>query len=97
MHSINEIDVGISGRAVERLRASSATDGSVTRGIVLADVRFRLDNDSARDSAICSALENRAQQIARYSFGIAIVEIALEYSRDLFRFRRGVRRGRRIG
>ena len=32
-----------------------------------------------------------AQQIARYSFGIAIVEIALEYSRDLFRFRRGAR------
>jgi hypothetical protein len=93
VHPIDEIHVRISGRSVERLRASSAADGSVTRGIMLADVRFRLDNDSARESAIGSALENRAQQIARYSFGIAIVEIAPEYSRDLFRFRRGARSG----
>ena len=69
----------------------------MTRGIVLADVRLRLDDDSARETAICSALENRAQQIARYSFGIAIVEIALEYSRDLFPFRRGARSNRRVG
>jgi len=94
VHSIDEIHVRISGRSVERLRASRAADGSVTCGIVLADVRFRLDNDSARQPAICSALENRAQQIARYGFGIAIVKIALEYSRDLFRFRRSARTGR---
>ena len=94
MHPIDEIHVGISGRSVEGLRAASAADGSVTRGIVFADVRFRLDNDSARESAISSALENRAQQIPRYGFGLAIVEIALEYSRDLFRFRRRARTGR---
>ena len=69
----------------------------MTRGIVLADVRFRLDNNSARESSICSALENGAQQIARYGFGIAIVEIALEYSRDLFRFRGSARSYGRVG
>ena len=63
----------------------------MTRSIVLADVRFGLDDDAAREPAVCSALENRAQQIARYSFGIAIVEIALEYCCDLFRFRRRAR------
>ena len=77
MHPVDKIDVRNSRRSVERLRASSATDRSVTRGIVLADVRFGLDDDAARESTIRSALENRAQQIARYGFGIAIVEIAL--------------------
>ena len=61
MHPIDEIDIRNSRGSVERLRASSATDCSVTRGIVLADVRFGLDDDAARESAICSALENRAQ------------------------------------
>lgn len=97
MHPVDEIHVRISGRTVERRGASSAANGGVTRGIVLADVRFRLDNDSAREPAIGSALENRAQQIAGYSFGIAIVEIPLEYARDLFRFRRGARSSRRVG
>lgn len=95
MHAVDEIDVRNSRRSVERFRPLSATGCGVTCSIVLADVRLRLDNDAACESTICSALENRAQQIARYNFGIAIVEIALEYSRDLFRFRRRARGYRR--
>jgi hypothetical protein len=49
---------------------------SMTRCIMLANVRLGLDDYSAGSSFIRSTLENCAEQIARHDLGFAIVEIA---------------------
>src|SRR6185312_4743110 len=79
---------------VERRSARSATHGSVTRKVVLAEVGFRLHDASRRDTVGRAALEHRAEQLARDDLSRAIVERSVQRRRQTRtpRFWRGVLR-----
>jgi hypothetical protein len=48
----------------------------VTGEIVLAQVRFRLDDDSAGEPRVRLTFEDRAEHFARYDLGLALIERA---------------------
>src|SRR5262249_62306927 len=64
----------------------------MTRGLVFADVRLRLDDATSRDALGGLTLERRAKQLARDNLRGAIVETLIEWRRQTKtpRSRRGV-------
>lgn len=75
VHAVDEVHVRDSRLTVERLGALRPAGSCVACGIVLADVRFRLDNDSTCQAVGGSTLENCSKQLASYDLGLTIVEI----------------------
>jgi hypothetical protein len=64
VHSVDEIDVGVAGRAEEDGVAGSLSRGGVGGGIVLSEVGFDLDDASRKALGSSSANENFAEQVA---------------------------------
>jgi hypothetical protein len=57
----------------------------MTRWIMLADVRFGLDDDPARNTVVSSTLDHCAEHFARDDFGFAVVEGARKNARHAMR------------
>lgn len=74
VHAVDEIDVGVAWRTVERRGSRRPSRGCVTGEIVLAEVGLGLHDTPGGDAIRSPALEDGAQQLARDGFGVARVE-----------------------
>ena len=74
MISVDEVDVGVAGRAEKDGIAEGASGGGVGGGIVGAEVGFGLDDASGENVLAMAADENLAEEFAGDDAGIAVEE-----------------------
>jgi hypothetical protein len=78
MISIDEVDIGMTGRAEQHGVAQGAAGGGVSSGIFGAEVRFDLDDTGGESEAGKFSDQDLAQELAGYAAGVASEEGAGE-------------------
>lgn len=76
VHSIDEVHVGRTWRAIEWLGPPRSSGGGVTGEVVFAQVRLRFDYASTRDTVIGVALEDAAKEVTGDQLRRARVEVS---------------------
>jgi hypothetical protein len=79
MISVNEVDVGVTGRAEQNSVAQGAASGGVRGRIVGAEIGFHLNDAAGELRAFGVADQNLAQELGSYLAGIAGEEGAREW------------------
>ena len=78
MIPVDEVDVGMAGRAEQHGIAQGATGGRVSGGIVGAKVRFHLNDASCEFRGAPVSDQDLAKELAGYAAGVAGEEGASE-------------------
>jgi len=71
MISVDEVDIGMTGRAEQHGVAQGAAGGGVSGGIFGAEVGFDLDNTGGESYAGEFSDQDLAQELAGYTAGVA--------------------------
>jgi hypothetical protein len=74
--SVDEIDVGVSGRTEENCVAGGASGGGMGGGIVFSEVCFDLDDSAGEKFFALTADEDFPEKFPAYLPRIAVVETA---------------------
>ena len=79
IHAVNEINVGMSGRAEHDLRPRGPSPGGMRREIVLAQVSLDFHNFSDARDAAGPVYEQLSRQFAGDQSGVAVVKFAGQF------------------
>ena len=78
MIAVDEIDVGMTWRSEQDVVACRASRRRMGSGIAFAEIGFHFNDAGFEQLGAFTTYQDFAQQLARDTLGIAIVEIALQ-------------------
>src|SRR5271157_2115072 len=90
VHAIDQVDIGMTGRAEHDLGAPGAAAGRVGSEVVRAQIRFGLDDPPDLAAAINAANDELAQEVPSHTLGVTIVKGFWEDLHENHRTRRAM-------
>ena len=76
MNAVNEINIGVAGRAKHDLGAFGQTFRGVCSKVMFAEIRFDLDNFPDPRAAAGLVNEPFSEQLPRDNYGVAVIKTA---------------------
>ena len=90
VHAIDQVDIGMTGRAEHDLGARGAAASRVGGKVVRAQIRLGLDDPPDLTAVIDAADEELAQEVPSHTLGVTIVKGLWEDLHENHRTRRGM-------